>query len=213
MLPVIKNPVLRKYMDSIIKAINDYNEMDTPQRYKLDIPFLISSLYQSFVNDWSEYESLIQDLQHENYVVNLCNDNLDDYILTKIETYIYEENDDDFMQHDSVKYTITFYDDQRYWGMCECTPDMPDYREDKECCGHSCDAIFCRFNIEKTQTINSGTWSGDEHDYWEFEDAFYENNKELFDKKLEREKKQKEDFLLKEIERLQKELHELRDGK
>jgi len=86
---------------------------------------------------------------------------------------------------------------------------MTDYREDKQCCGHGCDASFCEFSLHKVLHIISDSWEGDEHDYWDFEDEFYLSDKELAEKK-EKEDKEREVLELKNrIEADQKRLAEL----
>ena len=89
---------------------------------------------------------------------------------------------------------------------------MTDYREDKHCCGHGCDATFCEFSLHKVLHITSGSWYGDEHDYWEFEDEFYTSDKELADKKAEEDKSRMIEELKNRIEADQKRLDEL-EGK
>ena len=86
---------------------------------------------------------------------------------------------------------------------------MKDYREDKECCGHGCDADFCEFSLNKILKIVGGSWNGDEHDYWEFEDKFYEIDKELADKKVEEDKERMIRELKNNIESDRKKLCEL----
>lgn len=52
-------------------------------------------------------------------------------------------------------------------------------------------------------------WSGDEHDYWDFEDKFYANDKEENEKKLLAERECKIRNLKETIESAQKELKKL----
>ena len=86
---------------------------------------------------------------------------------------------------------------------------MRDYREDKQCCGHGCDAAFCEFSLYKVLHIASGSWEGDEHDYWEFEDEFYLSDKELSDKKEKEDREREIEVLRNRIEADQKRLAEL----
>ena len=106
-------------------------------------------------------------------------------------------------------YRFEFSYDTRDYGYCECTPDMPDYREDKHCCGHGCDASFCAFELHKIVHVVKDTWHGDEHDYWDFEDEFYINDKELSDKKAEEDRLRKIEELKNQIEDALKKLAEL----
>ena len=86
---------------------------------------------------------------------------------------------------------------------------MPDYREDKHCCGHGCDATFCEFELHKVLHITKDTWNGDEHDYWDFEDDFYMSDKELADKKAEEDRLREIKELKNQIETASKKLKEL----
>lgn len=86
---------------------------------------------------------------------------------------------------------------------------MEDYREDKHCCGHGCDASFCSFSLHKIVNLGGDTWHGDEHDYWEFEDDFYKTDKELGEKKAEEDKVRMIRNLKETIEEATKKLAEL----
>lgn len=106
-------------------------------------------------------------------------------------------------------YELCFTYDTRDYGYCQCTPNMTDYREDKHCCGHGCDASFCEFSIYKVLHITSGSWEGDEHDYWNFEDEFYLSDKELAEKKEKEDREREIEELKNRIEECQKLLAEL----
>ena len=123
----------------------------------------------------------------------------------------YKDRVESFQNYDmpNYYYRICFSYDERDWGYCECTPDMEDYREDKKCCGHGCDASFCSFSLHKINNIMSDSWHGDEHDYWDFEDKFYMDDKELADKKNKEETERKIRELQKRISSDSKKLAEL----
>jgi len=199
----LENSTLQKFLDNFVEHLKYENENRKLYNEKeIDIPFIISSLYQSFHKEISKYSDFISDLEHStDYWFDIsdgkkeceCNGIIDVDIILKI-------------SHD---YQLQFTYDTRNYGYCECTPDMADYRKDKDCCGHGCDADFCRFSLHKVLHIVSGSWQGDEHDYWDFEDEFYKSDKELAEKK-EREDKEKEIKELKSrIETAQKRLNEL----
>ena len=125
-----------------------------------------------------------------------------------------EESEEEYVEDDpdyDYKFMLTY--DERRWGYCECTPDMPDYRADKHCCGHGCDASFCAFELHKIVHVINDTWHGDEHDYWDFEDEFYASNKELADKKAEEDRLREIKELKNQIETASKKLAELEGGK
>ena len=106
-------------------------------------------------------------------------------------------------------YRFEFSYDTRDYGYCECTPDMPDYREDKHCCGHGCDWEAPSVEVRKSFLVSNHSWHGDEHDYWDFEDKFYADDKEENEKKLLAERECKIRNLKETIENAQKELKKL----
>lgn len=107
------------------------------------------------------------------------------------------------------EYEIVFDYDERNWGYCECNPSDLDYREDKHCCGHGCDWDAPSIKVRKSFLISEHSWSGDEHDYWDFEDKFYADDKEENEKKLLAEREYKIKSLKETIENAQKELKKL----
>lgn len=63
--------------------------------------------------------------------------------------------------------------------------------------------------MRKSLLVSSQTWDGDEHDYWDFEDKFYADDKEENEKKLLAEREYKIKNLKETIENAQKKLKEL----
>lgn len=214
----LENYTLQTFLNSFIKELKRENESrEYKNIMKLNIPFIISSLYQSFKNNEESYKEFIEDLKkYDDYNISI-DDSANDYngiidVHVGLVKYI-ERNDSDFAYDDydypDYNYEFEFSYDERNWGYCECTPDMDDYREDKHCCGHGCDASFCSFSLHKIVNLGGGTWHGDEHDYWEFEDEFYANDKELAEKR-EKERREREIMELKaRIEADTKKLAEL----
>ena len=210
----LENYTLQKFMDCVVETLKDENENN--ERYSqrtYNIPFVISSLYQSFKNKTNTYKDFISDLEKwSDYYVNV-----EDVkgkiaqvmiVLMKYKD-IYEESYYDDYECPSYDYRITFSHDERYYGYCMCTPEMEDYREDKKCCGHGCDATFSSFELHKIIRVACDRWHGDEHDYWNFEDEFYASDKELAEK-IEKEYREKEILSLKaRIEADSKKLAEL----
>lgn len=210
----LQNNTLQKFLDNFIEELKRENEdRECHETRELDIPFIISTLYQSFANNIDKYKELISDLKEwSDYgiVISKSDNDYNGIIDVMINLAKYDDElenmEDWFPDYD---YKITFTHDPRHWGYCECTPDMPDYREDKHCCGHGCDATFCEFELYKVLHITKDTWHGDEHDYWDFEDEFYESDKELADKKAEEDKARMIKELKNQIETASKKLVEL----
>lgn len=186
----LQNDTLQQFIDNLIEELKEENEYRLYHKEKeLNIPFIISTLYQSFENDdRNTYKDFISDLKAQPYYHISFNEPIDDsYSIIDVDvSFAYDLNSNT----DYYSYKICFSFDDRLYGFCECTSDMPDYREDKGCCGHGCDASFCRFTLYKIQTITNDAWHGDEHDYWDFEDEFYMNEKELAEKREQEIKKE-----------------------
>lgn len=212
----LQNSTLQKFLD---KFINELKRENSDRGYhetrKLDIPFIISTLYQSFDNNTDKYKEFISDLRNWSDYGIIIENPVNEYngIVDATITLIkYSDEESDYYQDYNTPgydYKLCFSYDERNWGYCECTPDMPDYREDKHCCGHGCDASFCTFELHKIIHVIGGTWHGDEHDYWEFEDEFYMSDKELADKKEEEDRLRKIEELKNQIETASKKLKEL----
>ena len=212
----LENYTLQKFLDAFVTELKRENsDREHHGTRKLNIPFIISTLYQSFNNNAEKYKELISDLEKwSDYGLSIdkpVND-YDGIIDVEINLIKYdEESEEDFYEYDTPNYDykLCFSYDERDWGYCECTPDMDDYREDKHCCGHGCDASFCEFELHKVLHITKDTWHGDEHDYWDFEDEFYASDKELEEKKAKEDKERKIRNLKETIEEATKKLAEL----
>ena len=212
----LQNETLQNFIDAFIKELKRENEdREYHSIKKLNIPFILSSLYQSFSNNPNSYKEFISDLEmYSDYNITI-DDSKNDYNgIIDIEISLIKYQDEDYnyyrdYDYPSYNYRICFSYDERDWGYCECTPDMEDYREDKKCCGHDCDASFCSFSLHKINNIMSDSWHGDEHDYWDFEDEFYKNDNELADKKAKEETERKIRELQERISADSKKLAEL----
>lgn len=213
----LENNILQRFLDRFVECLKSEVGCNTLKNDQLDIPFIISSLYQSFEKHTDVFQEFIQDLcLYPDYNISIL-DSQNDYnglIDVEINLVKYpddEENEQWYMDGHSPNYDykLCFIYDTRDYGYCECTPDMRDYREDKQCCGHGCDAAFCEFSLYKVLHIASGSWEGDEHDYWEFEDEFYLSDKELSDKKEKEDREREIEVLRNRIEADQKRLAEL----
>ena len=150
----LQNDTLQKFLDNFINELKRENNYRDNSR-KLDIPFIISPLYQSFSKDTGMYTKFISDLEKWSDYGLSINEPENDYdgIIDVMVTLIkYSDEESDYYQdYDTpgYDYKLCFSYDERNWGYCECTPDMPDYREDKHCCGHGCDTSFCAFELYK----------------------------------------------------------------
>lgn len=212
----LENGTLQKFFDELIRAIKSENEerrWHKKPKKELDIPFLISTLLQSMTKNEDKYKEFLSDLEkYSDYQITIHKSNNDwNGIVDAFVNLIKYTNDEDMRDCDipDFDYELQFFYDERHWGYCQCTPDLEDYREDKQCCGHGCDATFCSFSLHKILNVTTDEWHGDEHDYWDFEDEFYKEDRELAEKK-EKERKEREIVELKaRIEADSKKLAEL----
>ena len=220
----LQNNTLQKFIDILIEELKQKNEdrkLYDIDIEELDIPFIISSLWQSFNNRENDYKEFISDLENYSEYNVILEESKNDYdgiidVLINLVKYETLDNTEDFSfdnyDYPDYDYRFEFLYDERNWGYCDCSPDMPDYREDKHCCGHGCDASFCAFELHKIVHVVKDTWHGDEHDYWDFEDAFYASDKELTDKKAEDDRLREIEMLKKEIKDAINKLIELESG-
>ena len=167
-------------------------------------------MWQDLVNNDGWYNEFCSDLKNcDNYDIVIGEDN---YCICKVNVFLYNETENDnwkYAEEADFRYEITFSYDERNWGYCECKPGDSDYREDKHCCGHGCDWEAPSVEVRKSFLVSIHSWSGDEHDYWNFEDKFYENDNEENQKKLLAEREYKIKNLKETIENAQKELKKL----
>ena len=204
------NTVFQKFMEDFVEALKYENECRKPNGKQLDIPFLISGLWQDLKNRHEWYDKFYSDLKDcDSYNITIEDS---DYYICKANIFVYRKNKDDewdYLSEENFRYEITFSYDERNWGYCECKSSDPDYREDKYCCGHGCDWDAPSIEVRKSVLVSNHSWSGDEHDYWDFEDKFYANDKEENQKKLLAEREYKIRNLKETIENAQKELKKL----
>ena len=201
----LKNNRLQCFIDKLV------DELKRDSR-EIDIPFTISTLYQNFANNEACYTDFIRDITEYSDYGFTVSDSKNEWDGTiDVTIYLYRYSKEDMNDYDSpgYDYELSFGIESRDWGYCQCTPDMPDYREDKRCCGHGCDAAFSKFTLNKIINVKKGSWNGDEHDYWEFEDSFYKNDKELNEEKEKKELEAKIKRLQDTIETSKKELEQL----
>lgn len=212
----LENSTLQGFLERLAEELKNENEdrewdnqSEEDKKSIFNIPFLISSLWEAFKTERNTYCDFIKCLKKSyDYQINIVEPDNDYYGICKaiIGFHVSEEV---YEGSEEYQYEIHFLYDQRDWGYCQCTPDMKDFREDKNCCGHGCDWWAPSFEIRKSYIMGNHAWSGDEHDYWEFEDEFYASDKELADKKAEEDKARMIEELRNRIESDQKKLAEL----
>lgn len=176
-----------------------------------NLPFITSSLYQILSSPTSEVSNFIFDINKYKIDIKIEDTN-DDYEVAIVKIFLYDKQNKIEINH---YYQMHFILDTRYNNYCQCTSDMEGYREDKQCCGYDCDATFCTCYIDRIESICFHRWNGCEHDYWDYEDKFYETYPELKKQELINSIKrtQKEiDFAQEQLEDYQRQLRNLEPG-
>ena len=204
------NNIFQYFMEQLIESLKNENTYRELNGKKLDIPFLVSALWQDLTDNYERYNEFCSDLKNcDNYDIVIGEDN---DCICKVNVFLYNETENDnwkYAEEADFRYEITFSYDERNWGYCECSPGDPDYREDKHCCGHGCDWDAPSIEVRKSFLVSNHSWSENEHDYWDFEDKFYADDKEENEKKLLAEREYKIKNLKEIIENAQKELKKL----
>ncbi len=194
------NITIQKFIEQLIDVLKYENTYRTPNGKKIDIPFLVFALWQDLMDNYECYDKFCSDLRDcDNYDIVIGEDN---YCICKVNVFLYNETENDnwkCVEKADFRYEITFSYDE----------GDPDYREDKHCCGHGWDWDAPSVEVRKSFLVSNHSWSGDEHDYWDFENKFYANDKEENEKKLLAEREYKIRNLKETIENAQKELKKL----
>lgn len=200
------NITIQKFIEKLVDSLkyeNTYRELRELKGKKFDIPFLISALWQDLTSNYEHYDEFCSDLRnYDNYNIVIEDDN---YCTCKACVDFFNE----IMEALDFGYEIVFDYDERNWRYCECNPSDLDYREDKHCCGHGCDWNAPSIEVRKSFIVSNHSWDGDEHDYWDFEDKFYESDNEENERKMKEEREYKIKSLKETIENAQRELKEL----
>lgn len=174
------NAIGQKFLDNLVREITDWNEVNksNPNTYKAPVPFYVAALWNQFKFHSEKYAGFFDDVKDENHYQIVSNEYGDIYSVI-----LWEKNDAGKWYLDenckNYHYEFHFSYDERYLGYCECQPGDDDYNEDRQCCGHSCDWDAPAVTVYKCYDVDDGVWNGDEHDYWDFEDAFYKDDLEL----------------------------------
>lgn len=97
---------------------------------------------------------------------------------------------------DTCSYKIIFSYVSDYEGYCQCKEGMEGYDLRYDCCGYKCDWDRPCVEIEKTETLGTKLYNGNQHSLWDTIDE-YKNDLEL---KEQEERKAKRNKLEKEID-------------
>ena len=163
----LQNYILQEFINKCIVILEKENDnRKFHRKTELNIPFILSSLYQSFVMNQDKYKEFISDLEtYSDYRINIEDSEDDSDGIIDMNIILYNRKAD----LPNYKYKICFSEDDR---------EYDDY-------GY--DATFCEFLLKKVIYVIGDSWHGDEQDYLAFEDEFYNN--ETRTEKSEKEKR------------------------
>lgn len=207
--------IINTFIEEVITELKNENSYAAYyEKKELDIPYLIAPLKQNLHKD--EYKNFILDLSKYEYWVKYEEETPGEYSNGRVDIFLMDktantENTISLVSStQNFHYSIEFTIDERHWGYCECTPEDDGYQVDKCCCGYGCDWNAPSFNIKKIEHIGNSSWNGNEHDYWEFEDAFYKSDDDLSEEKAEKDRTEKMKNLESELNRIQDEISKLK---
>lgn len=172
-----------------------------------NIAFIIAPFSEGL--DDEDYKEFLEDLKDKTYWLHYNKPDKDDYysngtISVSLQSKVPNEYNDYWLDYN---YEISLDIDERNWGYCECSDGDKDYDSRHGCCGHGCDWTAPAFSLVKHINIGNSSWNGDAHDFWDFEDKFYN----IDNKQLEEDKKQaKIKYIQEQIEYYTKQLENVK---
>lgn len=179
--------VIESFIENLVEELkreNDNNELY--EKAKIDVPLLIAPLVQNLSN--AEYKEFIDVILDHEYSINYEEDKSDGYTNGSVTVNILSNNNTEntdacyWDTFENFSFKIEFgYDDRDEW-------------------------MAPTFNIERIDYISKNSWNGSEQEFNDFKDTFYNINKELAEEKARIEKEAKIEYLMKNIETMQKEL-------
>lgn len=155
---------------------------------------IIEGLFERFHEEFTKYpqtkivlEDKVNDLNK--YLSSVYKEETEVYFDTDLEENYSGEAFAQLRFYDTKdgEVTIDFYYDERSYGYCMCTPDMPGYNKLHNCCGHGCDWSAPAFRVEKSECVMGYRFDGDEADVWSRTES-PEQIRKITKRKIEREK-------------------------
>lgn len=128
--------------------------------------------YETLVQAKDKIEDLINDSEKYYMDIRYQEDKTDGYSDGSFEFHFYEKPlsaDYGWQSHLGYHYEMDLGYDERYWGYCECSPEMEGYNPVHKCCGNGCDWTAPRIEIRKISDIALHAFDGVERDIWELE--------------------------------------------
>ena len=107
------NITIQKFIEQLVDALKYENTHREPNGEKLDVPFLVSALWQDLIDNYECYDEFCSDLRDcDSYEIVIGEDN---YCICKVNVFLYNETENDnwkCLEEADFRYEITFsYDD------------------------------------------------------------------------------------------------------
>lgn len=192
-------PIVTKFFKLLINEVEELNDK-RKAKDKLNTAFLIAPLAQDINYHFEKYADFAEDLR---YLTLVCVEVMSNDYKDQVKANIYIDEEEKYY------YEIVFNSDTAYLGYCECIKTDKGYREDKKCCGYNCDWDYPTVEVRKVQIVSKHDWEGTQHEYWNFEDEFFDKNDKAKRERIKKESKIRIEFLQNEIKRMQDELKEI----
>lgn len=172
--------------------------------------------YETLLQNQKVLDPLLSDMDVWKVNIHHDEDTTEGYTYGKYNIYLWdyvdkdtEEEDDDYshnydQKHPDYHYEIELTKDDRYWGYCDCVPEMKLYNEKYNCCGNGCDWVAPSFTLSKVEQ-NYGKFDGEEMDIWELEKK-WEEYLDSYNKKIEQGRLE---MIEEQLDRLEKEKNKL----
>jgi hypothetical protein len=141
--------------------------------------FPASDFYAVFEQSKDEIKEIINDITKSDYWFKYVQDDKDGYSKGKIVVYVKQSNNDVYPNY---YYEFELIYEDRMWGYCNCTPDMPEYNPIHKCCGLNCDWYAPGVLIRRIENSDYLSFHGFEKDLWELR-AKWSGNEEDFKRK------------------------------
>lgn len=192
-------PIVTKFFKLLINEVEELNDK-RKAKDKLNTAFLIAPLAQDINYHFEKYADFAEDLR---YLGLVCAEVISNDYKDQVKANIYIDEEEKYY------YEIIFDSDTSYLGYCECIKTDNGYREDKQCCGYDCDWDYPTVEVRKVRIVSKHDWEGTQHEYWNFEDEFFDKNDKAKRERIKKESKIRIEFLQNEIKRMQDELKEI----
>lgn len=192
-------PIVTKFFKLLINEVEELNDK-RKAKDKLNTAFLIAPLAQDINYHFEKYADFAEDLR---YLGLVCAEVISNDYKDQVKANIYIDEEEKYY------YEIIFDSDTSYLGYCECIKTDKGYREDKQCCGYDCDWDYPTVEVRKVQIVSKHDWEGTQHEYWNFEDEFFDKNDKAKRERIKKESKIRIEFIQNEIKRMQDELKEI----